>query len=107
MGTQYHKPKWPITDIVVSEGVTHDTVKLWDRGGLAGTLTFLAGHSLPFLQMLADTGNVAAKTYWGGERSGCVVNIDPTLHDDQALITPEGRITRVRELRAQAGRREK
>ncbi len=107
MGTAYYKPRWPITHLEVSEGVTHDKVKLWDRGGLAGELTLLAGHSAPFIQMLIDTGNSVARTWYGGERSGIRIDIDPTLHDNVVLVSESGVITTVGELRKQAGRREK
>lgn len=107
MGTAYRKLRWPITHLEVSEGVVHDKVKIWDRGGLAGELTLLAGHSLPFVQMLVDKGNAVARTWYGGERSGMRIDIDPALHDDVVLIAESGAITTVGELRKQAGRREK
>lgn len=106
MGTAYYRPKYPITHIEVSEGVTHDSVKLWDRGGLAGELTFLTGHSAPFIEMLKNPLSVA-RTWWSGERSGMHVSIDPSLHDGQVLISERGALTTVRQLREQAGRRER
>jgi len=107
MGTPYYKLKWPITHAEVEEGVTHDVVKLWDRGGPIGMLTMLAGHSAPFMQMLIDKGNSVARTWYGGERSGIRIDIDPTLHDGTVLIAETGHITTVGELRKQAGRRER
>lgn len=44
----------PVTQVRVQEGGSHDRVSVWNRGGLAGTLTVESGDGMPMARAIMD-----------------------------------------------------
>ena len=110
MSTSYYTLKEPVTSIRPEVKGGHTHVGIWINHGKAGTLVFRNeewGKGI-WLFFNDDVGDAPIHQHWGGDKEGLVVNeYTLNLKDEQQMISENGELTTVREIRAEAGKGKK
>lgn len=102
MGTNYYRLKDPWTSLRLEMGPAHDRITLWETGANAGTLTVSKGLgkavALQFTTEEED-GSAALHTHWGGTERGSVVTENRDLLSGATVISEDGEVMKVEDVR--------
>jgi hypothetical protein len=98
MSTSYYRFKHPITCVRIETEGAHDRVTVWVNHQNTGTLVVDKGTGNDLLDLFE--GKQVMHTYHGGSSNLCVVKEDPTLSDDEYVISDYNEVMTVREVLA-------